>query len=84
MPYGTQVFAQSAALFVPGSLPNDQSRFGAITANAIASFVGFDRGTRRCRHRPPGRSRRPQRSRRNGDDGGRAVRAAQKPAINRT
>jgi hypothetical protein len=41
VPFGTQVFAQSAALFAPGSLPNGQNSFGAITSNAIASFVSF-------------------------------------------
>ena len=33
--------AAAAALFAPGSLPNGQNSFGAITSNAIASFVSF-------------------------------------------
>jgi hypothetical protein len=37
--YGTQFYAQSAALVVPGSLPNGQNAFGATVSNGIASFV---------------------------------------------
>ena len=37
--YGTQLFAQSAALIVPNSLPNGQNAFGATLSNAVASFI---------------------------------------------
>ncbi|MGB3970142.1 MAG: hypothetical protein WBO45_25625, partial [Planctomycetota bacterium] len=36
---GTRFYATAAALFVPGSLPNGQNAFGAVTANGVASFV---------------------------------------------
>jgi hypothetical protein len=37
--YGTQIFAQSAALIVPNSLPNGQNAFGAVTSNGVTSFI---------------------------------------------
>ncbi len=39
VPYGTQLFAQSAAIIVPNSLPNGQNAFGATLSNAVASFI---------------------------------------------
>lgn len=38
-PYGFQLFAQSAALIQPNSLPNGQNAFGATLSNALASFI---------------------------------------------
>jgi hypothetical protein len=40
-PYGFQLFAQSAALVQPNSLPNGQNAFGATLSNAVASFISF-------------------------------------------
>ena len=39
LPGGTTLFAQAIALFPPNSLPNGMNPFGAVTSNAIASFV---------------------------------------------
>lgn len=39
VPAGVQVFAQAAALVFPGSLPNGQNAFGAVTSNGVRSFV---------------------------------------------
>ncbi len=39
-PLGTLLHAQSAALFVPGSLPNGQNAFGLTTSNGILSRIG--------------------------------------------
>lgn len=39
VPTGFQIYAQSAALTLPNSLPNGQNAFGLITSNGIASFV---------------------------------------------
>lgn len=36
---GTTIYAQSAALVVPGSLPNGQNPFGLTTSSAIATFI---------------------------------------------
>lgn len=36
---GTQLFAQSAALIVPGSLPNGQNTFGATLSGGVASYI---------------------------------------------
>ncbi|MBL8753114.1 MAG: hypothetical protein JNK15_07410 [Planctomycetes bacterium] len=41
VPYGTQLFAQSAAIVAPNSLPNGQNAFGATLSNAVASFISF-------------------------------------------
>jgi hypothetical protein len=40
LPAGIQIFAQSAALIVPNSLPNGQNAFGLTTSNGIASTIG--------------------------------------------
>ncbi len=40
LPSGIQIFAQSAALIVPNSLPNGQNAFGLTTSNGIASTIG--------------------------------------------
>ncbi len=40
VPAGIQFFSQSAALFLPNTLPNGQNTFGMTTSNAIASLVG--------------------------------------------
>jgi len=40
VPLGTTIYAQSASLFTPNSLPNGQNAFGATTSNGITSFVG--------------------------------------------
>jgi hypothetical protein len=40
-PIGAALFAQSAALFTPGSLPTGQNAFGATTSNALAITVGL-------------------------------------------
>jgi hypothetical protein len=39
VPYGLQLFAQSAALIAPNSLPNNQNAFGATLSNGLASFI---------------------------------------------
>ena len=39
VPYGFQLFAQSAAIIAPNSLPNGQNAFGATLSNALASFI---------------------------------------------
>ena len=39
VPTGVQLFAQSVALVFPNSLPNGQNAFGAVTSNAVRSFV---------------------------------------------
>ena len=39
-PLGFELFAQSLALFVPGSLPNGQNPAGLTTSNAVASRLG--------------------------------------------
>jgi hypothetical protein len=36
---GTQLFAQSAALIVPNSLPNGQNAFGATLSGGVASYI---------------------------------------------
>ena len=36
---GTQLWAQAAALVVPGSLPNGENAFGAVTSNGVESFI---------------------------------------------
>jgi hypothetical protein len=38
---GTELFAQSVALVVPGSLPNGQNTFGATLSNAVASYISI-------------------------------------------
>ncbi|MFY9341980.1 MAG: hypothetical protein WAT39_05805 [Planctomycetota bacterium] len=40
LPIGTTLYSQSAALFVPGSLPNGQNPFGMTTSNGIKSITG--------------------------------------------
>lgn len=37
--YGTELFAQSVALVVPGSLPTGLNAFGATVSNGVASFI---------------------------------------------
>ncbi|HEX5052767.1 MAG TPA: hypothetical protein VFZ65_13405 [Planctomycetota bacterium] len=37
--YGTQIYATSAALIAPGTLPNGQNAFGAVTSNGVRSFI---------------------------------------------
>lgn len=39
VPPGVQLFTQSAALVFPGSLPNGQNAFGAVTSNAVRSLI---------------------------------------------
>lgn len=39
VPAGTQLWAQAAALVVPGSLPNGQNTFGAVTSNGVESYI---------------------------------------------
>ena len=39
VPPGVSVYAQSAALVFPGSLPNGQNAFGAVTSNGIRSLI---------------------------------------------
>ena len=39
VPPGAQVFAQSVALVFPGSLPNGQNAFGAVTSNGVRSVI---------------------------------------------
>jgi hypothetical protein len=41
VPLGTTIYAQSAALFPPNSLPNGQNAFGLLTSNGVASFISL-------------------------------------------
>ena len=39
VPPGVQLFTQAVAMVFPGSLPNGQNAFGAVTSNGVRSLI---------------------------------------------